>query len=175
MTKRHESDETSDADAFARAMAEENVVPFPSDARSRVRTKPPVILPPIANLAAGRHATSGPDLESDADFAADGVDRREIKKLKRGEYAAAAQRDLHGMTAVAASASVKQFLESSRHARYRCICIVHGRGLRSPGGRAVLKARVRAELRAHPAVLAYADAPRDAGGAGAVYVLLRRG
>jgi hypothetical protein len=44
----------------------------------------------------------------------------------------------------------------------------------SPGGVAVLKARVRGDLRSHPAVLAYADAPPSAGGAGAVYVLLRR-
>jgi DNA-nicking Smr family endonuclease len=33
---------------------------------------------------------------------------------------------------------------------------------------------VRACLRQHPAVLAYADAPRTDGGAGAVYVLLRK-
>jgi DNA-nicking Smr family endonuclease len=38
----------------------------------------------------------------------------------------------------------------------------------------ILKTRVRACLRQHPAVLAYADAPRTDGGAGAVYVLLRK-
>jgi DNA-nicking Smr family endonuclease len=38
----------------------------------------------------------------------------------------------------------------------------------------VLKTRVRQYLRHHPAVLAYADAPRAAGGSGAVYVLLRK-
>jgi len=37
-----------------------------------------------------------------------------------------------------------------------------------------LKSRVRALLRAHPAVLAFADAPNTDGGPGAVYVLLRR-
>ena len=36
------------------------------------------------------------------------------------------------------------------------------------------RARVRAQLRSHAAVLAFADAPRTYGGAGAVYVLLRR-
>jgi DNA-nicking Smr family endonuclease len=166
--KRDTKGDASDADAFARAMAKANVVRLPSDTQGRVRAAPPVSLPPVAT------PSGGGDDASDEDFAAPGVDRREIRKLKRGEYAAADRRDLHGMTAAAACASVKQFLESSRHSRHRCVCIVHGRGLRSPGGVAVLKGRVREYLRSHRAVLAYADAPRSDGGAGAVYVLLRR-
>jgi DNA-nicking Smr family endonuclease len=172
MTKDHESDE-AEANAFARAMAEENVVPLSSDSRRHVRPTSPVSLP-IATAAAAGNASSATDPESDADFAADGVDRRDLMNLKRGGYAAADRCDLHGLTADAASARVKQFLDSSRQARHRCVCIVHGRGLRSPGGVSVLKGRVRADLRAQSAVLAYADAPRSDGGAGAVYVLLRR-
>jgi DNA-nicking Smr family endonuclease len=52
--------------------------------------------------------------------------------------------------------------------------VVHGRGLHSAGNVAILKSRVRAALREHPAVLAFTDAPRTDGGQGAVYVLLRR-
>jgi DNA-nicking Smr family endonuclease len=37
-----------------------------------------------------------------------------------------------------------------------------------------LKTQVRACLRRHHGVLAYTDAPRADGGAGAVYVLLRK-
>jgi len=149
-------------------MAEEHVVRLPPDTRGRVRATPPVSLPPAAAPA------RDDDDESDEDFTAPGVDRREIRKLKRGEYVAADRIDLHGMTAAAASARVAHFLETSRHNRHRCICIVHGRGLRSPGGVSVLKARVRNDLRSHRSVLAYADAPKSDGGAGAVYVLLRR-
>lgn len=166
--KPEDKQNTSEADAFARAMAKADVVRLPPDQRGRVRAVPPVSLPPAATPA------RDDDDESGEDFAAPGVDRREIRKLKRGEYVAANRRDLHGMTAAAACASVKQLLETSRHRGHRCICIVHGRGLRSPGGVAVLKARVRECLRSHRAVLAYADAPRSDGGAGAVYVLLRR-
>ncbi len=169
--KRDEDADASDVDAFARAMADAAVVPLPPDARRRVRAAPAVVLQPAASPSINAHIG---DDESDEEFAAHGVDRREIRKLKRGEYAAADRHDLHGMTAAAACASVKQFLDASRHGRHRCVCIVHGRGLRSPGGVAVLKARVRAYLRTHHAVLAYADAPRSDGGAGAVYVLLRR-
>jgi DNA-nicking Smr family endonuclease len=49
--------------------------------------------------------------------------------------------------------------------------VVHGRGLHS-GRTPILRARV--PTRSHPSVLAYADAPRADGGAGAVYVLLRK-
>ena len=167
LTKRDEKD-ASDTDVFARAMADGHVVRLPPDTRGRVRVAPPVTLPPATTPA------REDDEESGEDFAAPGVDRREVRKLKRGEHVAADRLDLHGMDAAAACAGVKQFLETSRHSRHRCICLVHGRGLRSPGGVAVLKARVRAYLRSHRAVLAYADAPRSAGGAGAVYVLLRR-
>jgi DNA-nicking Smr family endonuclease len=159
----------SDADAFAREMAD--VIPLPSESRERIRERVPVTLPAADTSRGGR--TDRHD-ESDADFAAPGTDRRKIRKLKRGEYQATARRDLHGRTATEADASVRRFVDDSRHNGHRCICIVHGRGLHSDDGRAVLKARVRACLRTHPAVLAYTDAPRSDGGAGAVYVLIRK-
>jgi DNA-nicking Smr family endonuclease len=168
--KRDEHDDPSDADAFARAMAEEQVVRLPADPRGRIRTARPIVLPPVAAAT----PASGEDEPSVDEFAAHGVDRREIRKLKRGEYPVAGRHDLHGMTSDAACASVQRFLETSSHKHHRCVCIVHGRGLRSPGGVAVLKARVRDYLRTHRRVLAFADAPRSDGGSGAVYVLLRR-
>jgi DNA-nicking Smr family endonuclease len=168
--EQHEDDET----AFARAMAAADVVPLGRGGGERAEPTPDVRLPPIDRgpLRPDEHGDS--DTDANVDFAADGVDRREIRKLKRGEYAVGSRCDLHGLTADAAAAAVKQFLVTSRHQHHRCICIVHGRGLRSPGGVAVLKLRVREFLRSHPAVLAYADAPPSDGGAGAVYVLLRR-
>ena len=174
MKKRDTVSDGSDAetDAFARAMAEQDVVPLPRDSGGRVRAAAPVDLPPAVPSPGASRSTD--DDDASADFAAHGVDRREIRKLKRGDYAAAARCDLHGMTASAASSSVRHFLDRSRRSGHRCVCIVHGRGLRSAGGVAVLKARVRGDLRSHPAVLAYADAPRTDGGSGAVYVLLRR-
>ena len=102
------------------------------------------------------------------------MDRRELRKLKRGDYSPTGRLDLHGHTAAEAVASVKQFMDSRRRHRCVCICIVHGRGLHSAGNVAVLRRKVRECLRQHPATLAYADAPRDDGGAGAVYVLLRK-
>jgi DNA-nicking Smr family endonuclease len=173
MKKRDEDPDSVDAD-FVRAMAAENVVPLSRDSPERAGGTPPVDLRPMPKPPVAPDVESDGVAEPGADFAARGIDRREIRKLKRGEYVPAARFDLHGMTADAASDGVRRFLEASRRNRRRCVCIAHGRGLRSPGGVAVLKARVREYLRSHPAVLAYADAPRSDGGPGAVYVLLRR-
>jgi DNA-nicking Smr family endonuclease len=156
----------ADAEAFAREMRD--VVPLRPDPRGRVRAAPRPSAPPAS---ASRRDDAG---ESADAFAAPGVDRREIRKLRRGGYPAADSRDLHGMTAAHASAVVHQFIENSRRRGLRCVSIVHGRGLHSEGHAPVLKIRVREYLRSQRAVLAYSDAPRSDGGPGAVYVLLRK-
>ena len=158
-------DNASDAAAFERAMAD--VVRLPPDPRGRIRETPPLSAPSAASAA-------DPVDEPGEDFAAHGIDRRKIRKLKRGEYAVGDRRDLHGLTVAEACASVDRFIDNSRHAGRRCVCIVHGRGLHSEGQTSVLKARVREHLKRHRSVLAYADAPQSDGGAGAVYVLLRK-
>jgi DNA-nicking Smr family endonuclease len=167
------ADDLSDADrdAFARAMAD--VVPLPRDGKERVRRGSDVSVPTTTRQTASPlPETSGEDNE--ATFVAPGVDRRELRKLKRGHYPVGSRIDLHGMTASEAVAHVKHFIEDSRHSQHRAVCIVHGRGLHSDANVAVLRGRVREWLRSHRAVLAYADAPASDGGAGAVYVLLRK-
>lgn len=159
-------DDTSDAGAFELEMAD--VARLGPDPHGRVRLAPPVRKPP---------ATALPDDDffgPDEGFTAPGVDRREIRKLQRGEYAAGDRCDLHGLTVADACATAGRFIENSRYDQRRCVCIVHGRGLHSERKTSILKARVRACLRSNRSVLAYADAPPSDGGSGAVYVLLRK-
>ncbi|MEO8256551.1 MAG: Smr/MutS family protein [Acidobacteriota bacterium] len=166
-------DVLSDSEAFASEMAD--VVPLGVDRRGRVGYASPIV-GPAAAIASDHGGPGEDDAFTNAitdGFAAHGVDRREIRKLKRGDYPPGERHDLHGMTSVNACASVQRFIDSSRRARQRCVCIVHGRGMHS-SGTAILKIRVRQYLRSHRAVLAYADAPWSDGGSGAVYVLLRR-
>jgi len=115
--------------------------------------------------------TDPDETEGDSGWVANGIDRRQLRKLRRGQWLPGRRLDLHGMTRTAAASATRRFLEANRGA-FRCVAIVHGRGLHS-NGRAVIKGDVRALLREHPSVLAYSDAPRDDGGSGAVYVLLR--
>lgn len=157
-----------DADLFADAMS--NVAPLPRDPRGRVRARPPLH---VTNAAPLQPAIDEPEPgAAERGYAAAGVDRREVRRLKRGDYPPGRRLDLHGQTATEAASSVSQFLQGAR-ARHRCVAIIHGRGLHSNGNVAVLKQRVRTFLRQHPAVLAFADAPPDDGGDGVVYVLLR--
>ena len=156
----------ADGDAFALEMRD--VVRLEPDPRGRVRSVAP-ISPPRHSPQRTEHADV-----SDNDFVAHGVDRREIRKLKKGEYIVRDRRDLHGMTGADALASVGRFIENSRHGGHRCVCIIHGRGLHSKGNPPILKTRVREYLRSHRSVLAYTDAPVSDGGSGAVYVLLRK-
>jgi DNA-nicking Smr family endonuclease len=151
---------------FERAMTD--VVRLRSDPRGRVERVAQVPAVRAADLA---EATTG---EVPDDYVSPGVDRRELRKLRGGDYTVRARLDLHGMTATEATGSVRRFLDNSRHARHRCVSIVHGRGLNSPRGVPVLRGVVREELMRSASVLAYASAPRSDGGTGAVYVLLRR-
>jgi DNA-nicking Smr family endonuclease len=161
----------ADSDHLADAMAD--VVPLAPDPRGRVRATPAVTTRRHAPATVPSSATHDDGDGADEGYVAPGVDRRELRKIKRGDYAAASTLDLHGQTAAEAVANVKQFIEIQRP-RNRCVAIVHGRGLHSKGNVSVLKTRVREYLRRHPAVLAYADAPRTDGGSGAVYLLLRK-
>ncbi|HYG69119.1 MAG TPA: Smr/MutS family protein [Anaeromyxobacteraceae bacterium] len=105
------------------------------------------------------------------------VDVGTVRKLRRGEYAVQGHLDLHGLTREEAKGAVEEFLRRSRNAGKRCVLLVHGRGLHSKDQIPVLKEALRSWLataRFGRHVLAFATAQPVDGGAGAVYVLLRR-
>lgn len=108
---------------------------------------------------------------------APGLDRRLLQRLRRGDYAIQDHTDLHGLTRDEARIRVEQFLNESRLRSRRCVLIIHGRGLNSKDQIPVLKESVRVWLtrgRISRSVLCFATARPTDGGAGAVYVLLRR-
>ncbi len=106
-------------------------------------------------------------------FARDGVQHSLLRKLRRGQYAIGAELDLHGMTAAEAQQALAVFLVDCQARAKRCVRIIHGKGLSSPGGKPVLKTRLNGWLQRCDDVLAFCSAPRRDGGTGAVYVLLR--
>lgn len=108
---------------------------------------------------------------------APGIDLRLAARLHRGDYAVQDHLDLHGHTVEVAKAAVDQFMTAAYLRGQRCVLIIHGRGLNSKDNRPILKEQVRIWLshgRLSRLVLAFATAPINDGGAGAVYVLLRR-
>jgi DNA-nicking Smr family endonuclease len=98
-----------------------------------------------------------------------------VEKLKKGELAVQAYLDLHGFMAEEAKEKVSLFIRNSYSMGYRCIMIIHGRGLKSHEG-PVLKNYVINWLSSGPLsgyVLAFCSARPCDGGTGAVYVLLK--
>ncbi|HLW21683.1 MAG TPA: Smr/MutS family protein, partial [Sphaerochaetaceae bacterium] len=83
--------------------------------------------------------------------------------------------DLHGVFGDEARRLVHQFLSDSVDKRLQKVRIVHGRGLHSREGRAVLRTVVEEELRTSPLVRTYGTPPPAEGGTGAVWVILQRG
>jgi DNA-nicking Smr family endonuclease len=106
-----------------------------------------------------------------------GLDPAIVRRLRRGEFAVQGHVDLHGMTREEAKEAVDAFLRASRRAGKRCVLLVHGRGIHSKDQVPILKEALKSWLataRFGRHVLAFATARPVDGGAGAVYVLLRR-
>jgi len=104
-------------------------------------------------------------------------DRALLESLRRGDFSVQAQLDLHGLGQSEARDAVERFLTESRRLKRRCVLIVHGRGLHSKDQIPVLKQQLQGWLsqkRIGKLVLAFATARPQDGGAGALYVLLRR-
>lgn len=107
-------------------------------------------------------------------FKRPGIQQKIFNKLRRGQFVIEAELDLHGMTTTQARDALKKFLEYCSLNRKRCVRIVHGKGLGSKDKLPVLKNKINQWLRLQNLVLAYCSAPRNDGGTGAVYVLLRK-
>lgn len=102
----------------------------------------------------------------------DGHSPRLLKRLRRGEFSVQDEIDLHHLRASEAAALLATFLADSHHAGFRCIKIIHGKGLRSGQRGPVLKALTAHTLRRRVDVIAFASARANQGGSGATLVLL---
>jgi DNA-nicking Smr family endonuclease len=107
-----------------------------------------------------------------AAWARPGIARSVLRDLRRGRWVVQAQLDLHGLNREEARDQVAQFLAGCVAKERRCVRIVHGKGLRSPGREPVLKKLVLGWLAQKREVLAFCQARTVDGGAGAVIVLL---
>ena len=97
---------------------------------------------------------------------------RLLKRLRCGDFSVQDEIDLHHLRAVAAAELLATFLADSQRAGYRCIKIIHGKGLRSGQRGPVLKALTAQMLRRRADVIAFASARANQGGSGATLVLL---
>ncbi|MBI5099743.1 MAG: Smr/MutS family protein [Nitrospirae bacterium] len=97
-----------------------------------------------------------------------------IKKLHKGQYSVQDCLDLHGIIVEEAEKEVEIFLRGALRKGYRCIKIIHGRGLRSAKGPVMKQALISWLLRRYRKnIIAFVTARQCDGGLGALYVLLR--
>lgn len=106
-------------------------------------------------------------------FRRPGVGIDVARKLRRGEWTIQSEIDLHGLRTDDAREALAAFLREAMRQGMRCVRVVHGKGLGSPGKTPVLKGKVHSWLVQKDEVLAFVQARGDEGGAGAVVVLLK--
>jgi DNA-nicking Smr family endonuclease len=144
-----------------------DVAPLEAGAAPPPPTEPLLQAPPRRARAAP--AAPAP-LRALAANAAPGLDRRSAERLRRGGRAIEARLDLHGMTQDEAHRALAAFVSRAHAADRRCLLLITGKS-------GVLRAAVPRWLNETPnrsRLLAFSPAqPRD-GGAGALYLLLRR-
>ena len=100
-----------------------------------------------------------------------------FRSLRRGELTVDTRCDLHGLTLTEARAAVETFLRTARARGERVGLVIHGRGVHSPNHVGVLRGEIAAWLSqgaASACVDGFCTAVNEDGGAGALYILLRR-
>jgi DNA-nicking Smr family endonuclease len=101
--------------------------------------------------------------------------RKDIaRRLHQGDFSVQDSIDLHGMTLRQAEEAIHSFFRDAIKNRLFCIKVIHGRGLRSPGGPVLKEALIKwLHGNFRKWVLAYSSAKDCDGGLGATYIILK--
>jgi DNA-nicking Smr family endonuclease len=107
-------------------------------------------------------------------FCRPGIQKQTIRKLRRGQINIEDELDLHGLTVEMARKELSNFLADCHINSFRCVRIIHGKGIGSTSKKPVIKNKVNNWLRQRDDVLAFCSALQADGGTGAIYCLLKR-
>ena len=113
------------------------------------------------------------DVDEHLSFRRPGIGTDVTHKLRRGDWSIQRQLDLHGLRSDEARERLSGFIREAHKHGIRCVRVVHGKGLGSPGKAPVLKSKVHSWLVQKKEVLAFVQAKPADGGAGALVVLLQ--
>jgi len=168
--------------AFARAVGAVQPVPEPGRVHGHLPRPAPLPRQREADeRAALREALSDEvDVETllltddGLSFRRPGLNPDVVTRLRRGQWAIQAQLDLHGLRRDEAREQLAVFVRDALQRGQRCVRVVHGKGLGSPGREPVLKAKAQRWLAQCKEVIAFTQATGPQGGAGALVVLLER-
>jgi DNA-nicking Smr family endonuclease len=179
--KEAELSEKRERELFATSVGQ--VQPLPDKQRAHTAPQPPEPEPRqrLSDERAALRETISDEfnveslLETDEAlfFRREGIGLDVVRKLRRGGWSIQAQLDLHGLRRDEAREQLAAFVRDSVAHRLRCVRVVHGKGLGSPGREPVLKSKVHSWLVQKQEVLAFVQARPADGGNGALVVLLR--
>ncbi len=164
-------------DALAPSARARVAGPTPAASPRTPRSEDAEALAALSDLVNGDGAFDISDTREYVEGHVVGLDPRLVRRLRRGDFAWQAHLDLHGMTAAEAREAVERFVVGAVREGHRCVLVVHGRGHNSKDQVPVLKESMKSWLargRIGRHVLAFTSARPADGGAGALYVLLRR-
>jgi len=161
------------------------VQPLPDMRKTLLKKERPAALPlqqKLDDQAVLREAISDEfdvstllDTDDHLSFRRPGVGPDVTRKLRKGEWSIQRQLDLHGLRSDDAREALGAFIRDAHKQGIRCLRVVHGKGLGSPGKAPVLKNKVHSWLVQKNEVLAFVQAKPADGGAGALVVLLTPG
>ncbi len=174
----------AEKELFSRAVGPVKALP-PKHRPGHRAMLPSVQAPPIAvqhqldELAVMREAISDEfdaetllDTDDALSFRRPGMGPDVTRKLRRGGWSIQGQLDLHGLRREDAREALSHFIRDATKVGWRCVRVVHGKGLGSPGKTPILKGKVQSWLVQKQEVLAFVQARPAHGGAGALLVLL---
>ena len=159
------------------------VKPLEPPQRAKLTPEPPKPIPKqqmLDDAAALQEALSDEidvttllDTDEHLSFRRPGVGTDVTQKLRKGKWAIQKQIDLHGFRSDEAREALGAFIREAHRNGIRCVRVVHGKGLGSPGKAPVLKEKVHKWLVQKAEVVAFVQAQPAQGGAGALVVLLQ--
>ncbi|CAM2057148.1 putative DNA endonuclease SmrA [Desulfovibrionales bacterium] len=106
-----------------------------------------------------------------------GLDFKVLHRLKTGFFRPEAHLNLRRQNTRQAWLALATFIREHYLCGHRCLLLIHGRGLNSPGSYGILRERVQSWLINDPlkrVVLAFCTALPRHGSTGAIYILLRK-
>jgi DNA-nicking Smr family endonuclease len=173
----------ADKHLFSRAIGAVQTLPDKKQA-----IKKPIPVPPLAlqrqkdDEAVLRDALSDEfdastllDTDDMLSFRRPGIGLDVTHKLRKGDWSIQKEIDLHGLRSDEARLALATFIREAHKQGLRCLRVVHGKGLGSPGKTPVLKSKVHSWLVQKNQVMAFVQAKPAEGGAGALVVLLKAG
>jgi DNA-nicking Smr family endonuclease len=171
----------AEANVFRSAVADATPLPDPG----KVIQRPPRLNPAPRQRQADEREVLDQSISDEIDIEAlletdeslswrrSGIGADVVRKLRRGQWSIRGQIDLHGLRVDEARLALVEFLVHARRNEWRCLRVIHGKGLGSPSREPVLKGKALKWLAQREEVMAFCQARPNDGGSGALIVLIR--